>query len=292
MGCNGCYVVHLPLLVVGRAMGITKPVPWRRQPNSIEEEGGSVSEAAAVGLLIAPLWFAAQWTYSQGVDWTSATASTVISTTSCMWTLMASVIFLREQLTCAKVAGVALCMAGNVVQIFSASREEGKWLGDILCLASAIIYAVYTTILKKLLHPETSVMLLFGTLGLVVLVFGTPLVLWLAMDELLGMSSTVFGLLIFNGLFDNVLSQYAWAKAVQWTSPTAATVGLSLTIPMTIVTDVVRRNPLYVWDFIAAVCVIAGFLSIALSPEKGSEVKPSELLTNEHEEVVDGTPQY
>ena len=69
-------------------------------------------------------------------------------------------------------------------------------------------------------------------------------------------------------------------------------VGLSLTIPMTIVTDVVRRNPLYVWDFIAAVCVIAGFLSIALSPEKGSEVKPSELLTNEHEEVVDGTPQY
>ena len=49
----------------------------------------------------------------------------------------------------------------------------------------------------------------------------------------------VFGLLIFNGLFDNVLSQFAWAKAsivvllqahasmrqaVQWTSPTTATV--------------------------------------------------------------------
>jgi len=67
-------------------------------------------------------------------------------------------------------------------------------------------------------------------------------------------------------------------------------VGLSLTIPMTIVTDVVRRKPLYVWDFIGAVCVVTGFLCITVSPEKGADMKPSELETDGTAEYVRGPP--
>lgn len=51
------------------------------------------------GLIIAPLWFFAQWTYSAGVASTSVTASTVISTTSVVWTLLGSILFLKENVT-------------------------------------------------------------------------------------------------------------------------------------------------------------------------------------------------
>ena len=43
---------------------------------------------------------------------------------------------------------------------------------------------------------------------------------------------TVFGLAVGKGLLDNVLSDYLWARAVLLTSPTVASVGLSMQIPM------------------------------------------------------------
>merc|ERR1712087_181469 len=83
----------------------------------------------------------------------------------------------------------------------------------------------------------------------------------------------IFGLLIFNGFFDDVVSQYLWMKGVQWTSPTAATVGLSLTIPMSVVTDILRWKPLTAWSYVAACFVISGFVAVscASKPSEGPD---------------------
>ena len=47
----------------------------------------------------------------------------------------------------------------------------------------------------------------------------------------------VFGLLVLKGLFDNVLSDYLWARSIVLTSATVATVGLGLTIPFAFLSD-------------------------------------------------------
>ena len=49
----------------------------------------------------------------------------------------------------------------------------------------------------------------------------------------------VGGLLVCKGLFDNVLSDYLWAQAVLLTSPAVATVGMSLTVPLAIVSEAI-----------------------------------------------------
>ena len=49
---------------------------------------------------------------------------------------------------------------------------------------------------------------------------------------------TVFGFAVGKGLFDNVLSDYLWARAVLLTSPTVASVGLSMQIPMAAAVEV------------------------------------------------------
>mmetsp|Transcript_113807 Transcript_113807/g.321867 ORF Transcript_113807/g.321867 Transcript_113807/m.321867 type:complete len:352 (+) Transcript_113807:60-1115(+) len=276
--CNACYMVHLPLHVLGRSLGLVPKVPWRLQADRDTLCDGasagaqsSVVEAACIGTAIAPLWFAAQWSYSEGVALTSVTNSTVISTTSVVWTLLASVIFLGERLNLLKVFGIALCIAGNVATLFGNAAQGGEHggggrhvKGDLLCSAAAIFYAAYTTVLKRFAHPEISVALMFGTLGLVVAVAGFPLPVLLDISGLRCMTPQIFGLLMFNGIFDNVLTQYAWAKGVQWTSPTAATAGLSLTLPLGVLADWARRRSLNLWSYVAAVLVLVGFLAVTL----------------------------
>merc|ERR1719265_1932400 len=97
------------------------------------------------------------------------------------------------------------------------------------------------------------------------------------MDGVERMSGSIFGLLIFNGVFDNVLSQFAWAKAVQWTSPTMASVGLTLTIPLGVLADYVRGVVLTGWAYLAALLVIVGFLAVSLAsqPKQANSVHSS-----------------
>lgn len=47
----------------------------------------------------------------------------------------------------------------------------------------------------------------------------------------------VVGFLVLSGLADNVLSDYLWARSVLLTSPTVATIGMSITIPLAMISD-------------------------------------------------------
>lgn len=269
--CNVCYMVHLPLFAFGLKLGFIQKMPWRhpRQAGESDETVSTVAEAVWIGVIIAPVWFAAQWTYSAGVASTSATSSTVISTTSVVWTVLASVLFLRERLTSSKVAGVIACVAGNIATLWGSDVHQGQKAhlsGDIFCVIAAMLYATYTTILKRFAGPNISVMWLFGTIGTAICIGGAPILFWFSWGPLQRMTLKIFGLLIFNGIFDNVLSQFAWAKAVQWTSATTATVGLSLTIPLSIAVDFARGVKVLGWSFVAAGLVVLGFILVSLAP--------------------------
>lgn len=70
------------------------------------------------------------------------------------------------------------------------------------------------------------------------------------------------GRCLFAGLLDNVLSDYLWAKALLLTTPTAATAGLNIQIPIAAVVDSVRGmvpSPLRV---LGAAAVLVGFFGI------------------------------
>ncbi|CAL1126493.1 unnamed protein product [Cladocopium goreaui] len=179
-----------------------------------------------------------------------------------------------------KVLGIVLCMAGNAATLLgndSQANQKGELSGDILCLIAAMLYAVYTTVLSSLVQPQFSMAMLFGVIGLCILLLASPFVFAFKHEALSQMTPEVFGLLIFNGLFDNVLSQFAWAKAVQLTSPTTATVGLSLTIPLSVLADVLRQKYLTPWTLVAALLVISGFLSVTYASKPATAAATPEV---------------
>ena len=64
------------------------------------------------------------------------------------------------------------------------------------------------------------------------------------------------------GNSDDTRPRFAWAKAVQWTSPTTATVGLSLTIPLSVVADLLRHKYLTLCLNVVKKALVLGKCSI------------------------------
>eukprot|EP01133_Synstelium_polycarpum_P004093 gene4093-4773_t len=73
-------------------------------------------------------------------------------------------------------------------------------------------------------------------------------------------SARVFLYLMFNGVFGSFLSDLIESYSVVMTSPVINTVGLSLSIPLAMISDFVRKRELFGWMYImGSVLVIAGF---------------------------------
>lgn len=66
-----------------------------------------------------------------------------------------------------------------------------------------------------------------------------------------------------SGLFDNVLSDYLWARAVLLTTPTAATAGLQIQIPVAMVSDASLGLSIPgILQVLGAIFVLIGFLGV------------------------------
>lgn len=229
-----------------------------------------------IALMICPIWFGANLAYITSLALTSVTSSTIISTTSSLFTFALSVLLLDEQPSAAKIGGVSLCMAGNVLTALadrSSSSSDGShaahaFFGDVVCLLGAILYGLYTVLIRRLMPDEArySLALFFGLLGAANGLALLPVVVALhfsRVEPLDDLSTKLIGMIVVKGLFDNVLSDFLWAKAIVLTSPTAATVGLSLTIPIAMATDAALHG-IYPSGLgsLAALFVCAGFIMI------------------------------
>lgn len=79
-----------------------------------------------------------------------------------------------------------------------------------------------------------------------------------------GITGVVLVYLIAKAFFDNVLSDYLWARAVVLTSATVATVGLGLTIPLAFLSDWLlgRAGVTTPESVVGAFSVLIGFLLV------------------------------
>lgn len=116
-----------------------------------------------------------QFCYVSGVELTSPTNGTVAATTTPVFTLVLSVLFLKLRTTRRKMFGMALAACGALVLILgsrSTGGVSGHPLGDALCLFAQFSAACYFVFFGKVLHrysPVTMMKWLFGLSALVTL---------------------------------------------------------------------------------------------------------------------------
>ena len=155
--------------------------------------------------------------------------------------------------------------------------DDNLLWGDILSVISAAFYGIYAVMVRVLCPHDESLMsmqLFLGYVGLWNMLALLPVVLWqVVVSKSVTITAWVFLCLILKGLFDNVLSDYLWARAVVLTSATVATVGLGLTIPLAFVSDVVmgRHDVLNFKSVAGALAVLAGFVLVNVGQRKEDE---------------------
>lgn len=236
--------------------------------SSKAEEKLSFRETAWLSLEFCMLWFLANYFASACLEYTSVGSATILTSTSSIWTLIFCAITGVEGFSMKKLAGVTASLVGVVlissVDLSGSSNDNrGNFphkttaqiaIGDAMAFFSAIIYGVYVTVMKRRVGNEDRVNmpLFFGLVGLFNVVFLWPgffILHFTGIEKFeLPPTSQVWTIIIANSVA-SFFSDMAWAYAMLLTTPLVVTVGLSLTIPLSLIGEMIQYAQYSSWVY-------------------------------------------
>ncbi|XP_066589435.1 solute carrier family 35 member F5 [Prorops nasuta] len=242
----------------------------RRQANKF-----SVQKVAKIALMFCLLWFMANYTYQISLAETEAGIVTVLSSTSSLFTLFLAAFFPSnggDKFTLSKLVAVSVSILGLVLVGLSdlTIESNGVPTGIILALVSAFFYAAYIVFLKRKVDHEDKmdIPMFFGFVGLFNLTLLWPLFFILHYghwEEFEWPNSHQWTFIIINGLIGTVLSEVLWLWGCFLTSSLIATLAISLTMPMSMIADVLLKKVDYPSIFyLGTIPMLLAFLTVSL----------------------------
>jgi len=147
------------------------------------EEMLSVQETAKLSLEFSIIWFLANYLVAACLEYTSVASSTILTSTSSIWTLILGALFRVEIFSYKKLIGVFASLMGiiliSTVDLSGTDNDDNRGnfphksqaeiaIGDAMAFGSAIMYGIYAVVMKKRIGNEDRVNmpLFFGLVGL------------------------------------------------------------------------------------------------------------------------------
>ena len=235
----------------------------------------SIKEVVQLALLFCVPWFLGNFCYQEALSETEVAVVNVLSSSSCLFTLILPAIFPSEEsdrFTLSKLFAVCFSITGVVLVSYSDLDLEAGSVpaGAIWTLVGAFFYAVYIVLLRRRVNHEDNMdsPMFFGFVGLfnALLLWPGLLVLHFTSKETSEVpTSQQLQFLILNGLLGTVLSEILWLWGCFYTSSLVATLAISLTIPLSILADIIWRGKTYgPIFFVGAVPMFFSFFLVAM----------------------------
>ncbi|KAF2272696.1 uncharacterized protein EI97DRAFT_385244 [Westerdykella ornata] len=256
-----------------------------------EGEGLTLRETVRLSLEFCILWFCANYFAAACLEYTTVASATILTSTSSIWTLLVGSILRVERFTLRKFLGVVASLVGVVLIASidtSGETDENRGsfphktprelaLGDVMAFVSAVLYGFYAILMKKRIGDESKVNmpLFFGLVGLfnVILLWpGFILLHWTGVEPFeLPPTNRILTIVLVNSA-SSLVSDYSWAYAMLLTSPLIVSVGLSLTIPLSLIGQMILdsqySSALY---WVGAVIMFLSFIFINREEQKDEQ---------------------
>lgn len=232
--------------------------------------------SASVGLL----WLTAGFLFNMSLERTSVATNTVLSSSSSVFTFVFSVLFGGETFRWWSFGASAFSFLGCMVVITqtptstAANAVPNDGFGCALALLSACTFACVSVMLQKLAPKDLDVSAWIGMNGLLALCL-SPGILFVAhvggLEAYRTPTGRTFGCLLVNALVGCTFANYLYSSSLLLLSPLVATVGVSLTIPVSALADeVVLKQHSFSTTWVGgALLVVAGVVLAAadMGPE-------------------------
>ncbi len=153
-----------------------------------------------------------------GINLTKAANASVMLGTIPIWVALLSQFFTEEKLTPLKSIGVAFAFTGVAFIVIGGNNElsfqSETFLGDIITIISAIVWAVYTIFSKKYLkfYNSTQFSAFMALIGFICLsIIGAPFLIKLNWTSI---SPTAYAGALYSGLFSVGLAYLIWNNGI------------------------------------------------------------------------------
>jgi len=253
----------------------------------------SIKETFCLGALFCPVWFVMNYLYNMSLMDTFLGDTTSLSTLSGPFCLILSWIFLGERIVLTNIMAVTVMVVGTFLIMKCGNRktctvyywpDSESYAGDLWAILSAFAYACYGILMKVYVGDgtKTSMSLLFGFIGICNLIFLWPLIIFFRFTHIEPIkwppTTHQWLILTVNGLC-SIFSDYFMARAIVLTTPLIVNVGLTLTIPATLLIDVVFNGvDRLLMYYIGVLCLIVGFFVVNIQAARDLKQK-KEFLT-------------
>lgn len=250
----------------------------------------TIPEIAKLSMEFCFLWFLANYSVAACLGYTTVASSTILTSTSSVFTLLFGSIVGVEKFALRKLLAVLASLFGIVLIStidFSGKSADDEHrgafpektpreivIGDVLAIFGAVLYGIYAVFLKVRIGDESRIdmPIFFGLVGAINVLLLWPGLLILHFTGVerfeLPPSAWVTTIILCNSLA-SLISDLAWAYAVLLTSPIVVTVGLSMSIPLSLIGQIVLNSQtvgLMYW--VGAGCVVLSFVFVSQGEPK------------------------
>ncbi|KAK6954691.1 hypothetical protein Daesc_004659 [Daldinia eschscholtzii] len=280
----------------------------------------SFLETARYSLEFCMIWFLGNYFASACLEYTSVASVTILTSTSSVWTLIFCAVMRIEPFSVRKLIGVMASLAGiiliSTVDLSGKDNDDNRGnfphksqqqiaIGDAMAIFSAVVYGLYVVVMKVRIGNEDRVNmpLFFGLVGIFNIFILWPLFFILHFTGIepvrlvfnydicssrvanreqfeLPPSGKVWAIIILNSL-SSFVSDISWAYAMLLTTPLVVTVGLSLTIPLSLIGEMIQYaqySSFIYWIGAAIVLVSFAFINHESHDEdEGAKAGPERL---------------
>ena len=240
---------------------------YRRRLDIREGKLPRLRQTFKIAAQFCPLWFMANYFYNLSLTLTSIASSTILSSTSGVFTLFLSIFILKTKPDVLKFLAVLLSFGGiSMIALADTESQEETVVGDFLALIGAVMYALYCIFISAK-SKEVYLVHMFACVGVLNFTFLMPLFLvfnYTGLEKFEFPTGEILGFLFLNAIFGTVLSDVIWAFSIKYLNPALSTLGITLTIPLSMIVDSILHGYVYSALYICgAILVIFGFVIMA-----------------------------